>query len=85
MENAPINTEMSGQTIGDYRLLRRLGSGGMAEVYLAVQESLRRNVAVKILKRHLSDNEDYVDRFKRKSVRRMGTTSLPKNTFAAET
>ena len=67
MDNAPINPEMSGQTIGDYRLLRRLGSGGMAEVYLAVQESLRRNVALKILKRHLSDNEDYVDRFKREA------------------
>lgn len=39
----------------------------MADVYLAVQESLKRNVALKILKRHLAENEDYVDRFKREA------------------
>ena len=67
MENAPTNSELSGQTIGDYRLLRRLGTGGMADVYLAVQESLKRNVALKILKQHLSVNEEYVDRFQREA------------------
>ncbi|MDG1894973.1 MAG: serine/threonine-protein kinase [Fuerstiella sp.] len=37
-------------TLGDFRLLRRLGVGGMAEVYLAEQISLGRSVAVKILR-----------------------------------
>ena len=67
MENAPSNPELSGQTIGDYRLLRRLGAGGMADVYLAVQESLKRNVALKVLKQHLSVDGDYVSRFQREA------------------
>ncbi len=58
---------LSGQKVGDYYLLRRLGSGGMADVYLAVQESLKRNVAIKILKPHLAENVDYVERFQREA------------------
>ncbi|MCA9083507.1 MAG: serine/threonine protein kinase [Planctomycetaceae bacterium] len=41
--------ELIDKTLGDFRLLRRLGIGGMAEVYLAEQISLHRHVAVKIL------------------------------------
>ena len=37
--------DLSGRSLGDYRMLRRLGRGGMAEVYLAEQGSLRRQVA----------------------------------------
>jgi serine/threonine-protein kinase len=44
------DAEISNRSIGEFRLLRRLGSGGMADVYLAEQESLGRYVAVKILK-----------------------------------
>ena len=66
-DNSQSHSDLAGLRIGDYRLLRRLGAGGMADVYLAVQESLKRNVALKILKRHLADNEDYVDRFKREA------------------
>ena len=66
-DNSQSHSDLAGSHIGDYRLLRRLGSGGMADVYLAVQESLKRNVALKILKRHLAENEDYVDRFKREA------------------
>ena len=36
--------------LGEFRLLRHLGSGGMADVYLAEQTSLNRNVAVKVMK-----------------------------------
>lgn len=46
----PDLSDLSDTTIGDFRLLRRLGVGGMAEVYLAEQLSLRRSVAVKILR-----------------------------------
>ncbi len=42
--------DLSDRRIGEFQLLRRLGSGGMADVYLAEQTSLGRHVAVKILK-----------------------------------
>ena len=48
----PIDSaaDLSNVQIGEFLLLRRLGSGGMADVYLAEQTSLHRNVAVKVLK-----------------------------------
>ena len=58
--NAP---DLSGQELGDYRILRRLGSGGMAEVYLAEQRSLSRQVAFKVLNRELANDSKYVERF----------------------
>ena len=42
--------DLSDSRIGDFLLMRRLGTGGMADVYLAEQTSLDRSVAVKILK-----------------------------------
>ena len=55
--------ELSGQKLGNYQLLRRLGRGGMADVYLAEQLSLRRQVAFKVLKKTLAEDEAYVRRF----------------------
>lgn len=55
--------DLSGRLLGDYQLLRRLGRGGMAEVYLAEQLSLRRQVALKILKTNLALDAAYVRRF----------------------
>jgi len=55
--------DLSGRRIGDYQLLRRLGRGGMAEVYLAEQLSLRRQVALKVLKKNLAGDEAYIRRF----------------------
>lgn len=46
----PRGSDLSNLQIGEFLLLRRLGSGGMADVYLAEQTSLGRQVAVKILK-----------------------------------
>ncbi len=43
-------TEMKDRMLGEFRLIRRLGRGGMADVFLAEQTSLKRNVAVKILR-----------------------------------
>ena len=62
---APPLTEsdLSGRRLGDYQLIRRLGRGAMADVYLAQQESLRRQIAIKILKTQLALDEIYVRRF----------------------
>jgi eukaryotic-like serine/threonine-protein kinase len=58
-----LDLDLSGRQIGDYRLLRRLGRGGMADVYLAEQQSLRRQIAFKVLKRELAKDDTYVRRF----------------------
>jgi eukaryotic-like serine/threonine-protein kinase len=58
-----IELDLSGRQLGDYRLLRRLGRGAMADVYLAEQGSLRRQVALKTLKRELAADQTYVRRF----------------------
>ena len=62
-EYAGSDPDLSGQKLGNYQLLRRLGRGGMADVYLAEQLSLRRQVAFKVLKRSLAEDEAYVRRF----------------------
>ena len=59
--------DLSGRQLAGYRLLRRLGHGAMAEVYLAEQSSLKRLVAIKILKPELADDETYRKRFQREA------------------
>src|SRR5438067_817732 len=55
--------DLSGRKIGDHQLLRRLGRGGMADVYLAEQLSLRRQVALKVLRKNLAGDDAYIRRF----------------------
>jgi eukaryotic-like serine/threonine-protein kinase len=62
-EPASLEADLSGRKLGNYQLLRRLGRGGMADVYLAEQISLRRQVAFKVLKQSLAEDEAYVRRF----------------------
>ncbi len=57
------DSPLSGKKLGEYQLLRRLGRGGMSEVYLAEQQSLRRKVAFKVLKSDLAEDESFVRRF----------------------
>lgn len=59
--------DLTGKTLGDYEILRRIGRGGMADVYLARQTSLKRNVAFKVLKPDLARDDSYIERFKREA------------------
>ncbi len=59
--------DLSGRQVGDFRFLRRLGRGAMAEVYLAEQCHLKRWVAVKILRPELANDPTYVKRFEREA------------------
>ena len=52
---------------GRYRVLSRLGSGGMAEVYLAEDQLLGRQVAVKVLHQHFAEDQEFVERFRREA------------------
>lgn len=60
--------DLTGSQLGDYVLLRRLGLGGMGQVYLAEQVSLKRKVALKLLKSELAANETALERFKREAM-----------------
>jgi len=63
-----INTLFDGR----YRVLRRLGSGGMADVYLAEDQQLGRRVAIKILNERHAHDEQFVERFRREAKNAAG-------------
>jgi beta-lactam-binding protein with PASTA domain/predicted Ser/Thr protein kinase len=52
---------------GRYKVISRVGSGGMADVYLAEDQLLGRQVAVKILHHHFAEDQEFVERFRREA------------------
>jgi serine/threonine protein kinase len=58
----------SGTIAGRYELGERLGAGGMSNVYQATDRILERTVAVKVLAEHLSDDDRFVERFRREAL-----------------
>jgi len=57
-----------GSTIdGRYRVLRRIGSGGMADVWLAEDQHLQRRVALKVLHGRFAQDREFVERFRREA------------------
>jgi serine/threonine protein kinase len=67
---------LTGRRLGDYDLGELLGAGGMADVYRAYDRILMRDVAVKVLSSSLTEDGDYVDRF-RAEARRVAGLSHP--------
>jgi serine/threonine-protein kinase len=63
-----INTLFDGR----YRVVRKLGAGGMADVYLAEDEELGRRVAIKILNDRHANDEQFVERFRREAKNAAG-------------
>ncbi len=60
---------MKGQKINDrYQIIKSIGEGGMANVYLAYDTILDRNVAVKVLRGDLANDEKFVRRFQREAL-----------------
>ena len=60
---------MKGQKISDrYQIIKSIGEGGMANVYLAYDTILDRNVAVKVLRGDLANDEKFVRRFQREAL-----------------
>jgi eukaryotic-like serine/threonine-protein kinase len=62
-------TEVAGNTLvdGRYRVVRRIGSGGMADVYCAEDIHLGRQVAIKVLHRRFAQDQEFVERFRREA------------------
>ncbi|MEM6979311.1 MAG: serine/threonine-protein kinase [Planctomycetota bacterium] len=59
--------DLTGRRLGDYQILRRLGAGGMADVYAARQLALQRDVALKILRAESNPKPDDQRRFRREA------------------
>jgi serine/threonine protein kinase len=60
-------TLAAGARLGPYEVISLLGAGGMGEVYKASDTRLDRDVAVKVLPAHLSDNAEFRQRFEREA------------------
>jgi serine/threonine-protein kinase len=55
--------DLTNRQLGIYRILHRLGSGGMSDVYLAFHENLHRHVAIKVMRMDLANSPEHVKRF----------------------
>lgn len=60
--------DLVGRSFGQYQIVERIGSGGMATVYRAIQPSLKRDVAIKVLPPFLALDPTFVARFRREAT-----------------
>ena len=56
-----------GQMLGVYRIINKIGQGGMATVYKAYQPSMDRNVAIKVLPGQLAESPEFAARFQQEA------------------
>jgi len=59
--------DLIGKTVGPYRIIEQIGTGGMATVYKAYQSNMDRYIAIKILPFHLSNDSEFTKRFQREA------------------
>jgi serine/threonine protein kinase len=62
-----MSTSLIGKNLNKYRVVEKLGSGGMADVYKGIQIGLDREVAIKVLPPAFASDKEMVKRFKRES------------------
>ena len=67
MSSRPSSSMIGTVLSGRYRLEAKLGSGGMSTVYLASDDTLDRPVAVKVMHREMSEQEDQLQRFRQEA------------------
>jgi serine/threonine protein kinase len=68
----------AGQSIGSYRILQKIGTGGMGAVYLAEHPLIGKKVALKVIHRELASNKEVVQRFfqEAKAVTKIGSEHI---------
>ncbi|HEY5948348.1 MAG TPA: serine/threonine-protein kinase [Kofleriaceae bacterium] len=68
----------AGQSIGSYRILQKIGTGGMGAVYLAEHPLIGKKVALKVIHRELASNKEVVQRFfqEAKAVTKIGNEHI---------
>ncbi|MDF1667722.1 MAG: serine/threonine-protein kinase, partial [Planctomycetota bacterium] len=59
--------ELIGQSLGGYKVISKLGAGGMGAVYIAMDVELEKQVAIKVLPPHAIHDEEAVERFRREA------------------
>ena len=55
--------DLTGHTLGPYRVLELIGVGGMADVYKAYQPAMDRYVAIKVIKAYFAEEATFLQRF----------------------
>jgi len=68
----------AGQSIGNYRIVSKIGTGGMGAVYLAEHPLIGKKVALKVIHRDLANNKEVVQRFfqEAKAVNKIGSDHI---------
>lgn len=68
MEDEKADNLEVGYSLGHYRIAKKLGAGGMGEVYLAEDSRLRRKIALKVLPKNIAQDKDRLRRFEQEAL-----------------